>query len=734
MTFTDGMDPEILASRSAGFAGVLKAFKAGALPYEELLSQLERQLAAGGLAKDLLNVLQDEEGVDPLSPDVHAVLVSRINDWQSRLAGRAGYVADEPTTVLHDARARGDQEPALLPTRASVRRSSVTVGDVLQARFRLVELIGEGGMSRVYKALDLRRVEAGSQDPHIAVKVLTLPFNEHFGSIAALQSEAQKLQSLAHPNIVRVFDCDRDGEIVFMTMEYLVGTRLLSGHPARGSHTEIDQQKAHSIIMAVAGALEYAHSNHIVHGDLKPGNVLVTSEGEVKVIDFGIARWIARPEAALERREAVQSKLALAATARYASPQVMARQLPQPADDVYALACLAYLLLTGSHPFANDGALASKSPPPRLPGLTTSQYGAIVNGLQFEQHNRTSTVREFIEEFAETRPARPWKKRAIGLGAAVIVILASWFLSRHFRQIESTQSPQIVASRPVATPSPSASVPGTVIRDCPTCPFMTVLPSGRFKQGSAPGSGSSSSFEQPQHWVSIGYPLAMSPNEVTVGDFRNFIAATGRDMQGCDTYDGKWQHRPDASWQDPGFTQGTTHPVTCTSWNDAVAYAQWLSAKSGHRYRLPSASEWEHAARAGADAVRPWNSSGSGACAEANVADQSAARRYSGWDVFACSDGYVNTAPVGSFKANAFGLNDMLGNVFEWTQDCWHDDYSGAPIDGSARTDGDCTEHELRGGSWFSSPAYVTPSYRNHFAADYRTSSVGFRLVRDINP
>jgi len=261
---------------------------------------------------------------------------------------------------------------------------------------------------------------------------------------------------------------------------------------------------------------------------------------------------------------------------------------------------------------------------------------------------------------------------------------------------------------------------------------MTVLPSGRFKQGSASGSGALS-FEQPQHLVSIAYPLAISPHEITVGDFREFIAATGRDMQGCDSYDGKWQHQPNASWKDPGFAQGTTHPVTCASWNDATAYAQWLSAKSGHRYRLPSASEWEYAARAGADGVHPWNSSGS-ACAEANVADQSAARRYPGWDVFACDDGYVNTAPVGSFSANAFGLSDMLGNVFEWTQDCWHDDYSGAPTDGSARTDGDCTQRELRGGSWFSSPSYVTASYRDHFAADYRASSVGFRLVRDINP
>jgi formylglycine-generating enzyme required for sulfatase activity len=258
---------------------------------------------------------------------------------------------------------------------------------------------------------------------------------------------------------------------------------------------------------------------------------------------------------------------------------------------------------------------------------------------------------------------------------------------------------------------------------------MTVIPTGRFQQGS--GSGTSS-FEKPLHWVLISHPLAVSTNPVTVDEFHHFVTATGRNMQGCDTYDGAWKHHPKSSWKSPGFPQSGTHPVTCASWNDAVAYAQWLSSKTGHPYRLPSASEWEYAARAGGEAVMPWNADGSGACENGNVADESAAHRYPGWSVFGCKDGYVYTAPVGSFKSNAFGLNDMLGNVFQWTKDCWNANYVGAPIDGSARTDGNCTDHELRGGSWFSTPAYVRANYRNHFAADYRASSVGIRLVRDI--
>jgi len=260
-----------------------------------------------------------------------------------------------------------------------------------------------------------------------------------------------------------------------------------------------------------------------------------------------------------------------------------------------------------------------------------------------------------------------------------------------------------------------------------------VLPAGRFKQGSRAAAGSAS-FEMPLHWVSIPRPFAMAMNAVTVDEFRAFIAATGRDMQGCDTYDGEWKLRAENNWQNPGFAQTGSHPVTCTSWDDAQAYAGWLSAKTGHRYRLPSASEWEYAARAGGEAVQPWNPDGSDACASANVADKSAAHRYPGWAAFPCDDGYVYTAPVGSFKANSWALNDMLGNVFQWTEDCWHADYAGAPVDGSARKDAACSERELRGGSWFSTPAFVRANYRNHFDANYRTSSVGFRLARDLAP
>jgi formylglycine-generating enzyme required for sulfatase activity len=253
---------------------------------------------------------------------------------------------------------------------------------------------------------------------------------------------------------------------------------------------------------------------------------------------------------------------------------------------------------------------------------------------------------------------------------------------------------------------------------------MMAIPAGRFEQGSSAEDVDATPFERPRHTVSISYSFGMGLNEVSLAEFKEFVEATARPMNGCETYDGAWRLRSNASWYDIGYPQTALHPVSCVSWIEARDYTQWLSRKTGHKYRLPSASEWEYAARSDAAAN----------CDRANIADETAANRYPGWKVAACRDGHVHAAPVGSFAPNALGLHDMLGNVFEWTADCWRDNYTDAPVDGSAQTRGDCRQREMRGGSWFTSPAYVRTAYRNRFADDYRSASVGFRVVRDLHP
>ena len=178
-------------------------------------------------------------------------------------------------------------------------------------------------------------------------------------------------------------------------------------------------------------------------------------------------------------------------------------------------------------------------------------------------------------------------------------------------------------------------------------------------------------------------------------------------------------HRPD----DYGGGRGR-QPVVDVSWEDAQQYVRWLSRETGEGYRLLSAEEWEYMARAGTQTGRYWGNDESRQCSYANGDD----------DDVECSDGFESsTAPVGSFRANAWGLYDVLGNVWEWTEDCWNDDYSGAPADGSARRTGDCSHRVLRGGSWDDWPGNLRSANRYWFSAGNRDSGLGFRVARTIN-
>ncbi len=773
------------------FARVLRSFQTGGVSYNDFLTQVDQQLSAGASPTDMLEILRRRESVEPLPAYAHTALFgllsnrpqtadteppavkpsappelsivrtttpaeqSQAHQPSDASPDLSSLVADS-VAAAHEHQAAIAEHPLFPPEAATIFldeeapddpvegpsddgvQPAAAVGDYFANRFALLQLIGVGGMSRVFKATDAARSSAAPA--FLAVKVLTRPFNDPSGSFEEFEKEVQKLKQLSHPNIVRLFDCGRDGSAVFLTMEYLIGESLYGRLQAASAAAVAPREDAHAIVTAVASALDYAHAHDVVHGDLKPGNVIITDDGEIKLIDFGMAWWIARPKTALARREAAKTRFTAGVTPRYASPQLMARHKPEVADDVYGLACLAYEVFTGIHPFDDGkGAQTLRFPPPMRPGLTASQYAALVNGLQFERHKRTASVRELMDQFGAAAPRANWKKPAAWAAAGLLAVLVGWWIGRPSAKLSA---PPPVATRPSVAPAPVASSPqppatvrpGTVIQDCTTCPPMTVLPTGHYSEGSPSGDPEALPSEKPQHRVTLSAPVALSTNAVTVADYREFVAATNHQVQGCDIYDGSWRRKASADWKNPGFAQTDAQPVTCVSWNDATAYARWLSGKTRHVYRLPSAAEWEYAARAGGESPRPWGTNAAAACSYANVADRTAESQYPGWSVFGCTDSFVNTAPVGSFKANAFGLNDMLGNVFAWTQDCWHGDYQGAPSDGTARMDGNCSEHELRGGSWFSSPAYVRAPYRNHFATDYRTSSVGIRLVREISP
>ncbi|MEN8260046.1 MAG: SUMF1/EgtB/PvdO family nonheme iron enzyme [Pseudomonadota bacterium] len=284
--------------------------------------------------------------------------------------------------------------------------------------------------------------------------------------------------------------------------------------------------------------------------------------------------------------------------------------------------------------------------------------------------------------------------------------------------------------------------PGTVfrntLRDGSKGPEMVVIAKRSFRMGSPDDEKGRASVEGPQHQVTISKPFAMSRYEVTVDDFKQFVEATGYRTEaeqdaGCGTWEGdKWKKDTDRNWQKPGFNQTDRHPVVCVSWNDGRAYTAWLKSQTGKPVWLPSEAEWEYAARAGSIQSRYWGDNPDDACRYENVEDRTAKERLSRLLIHECSDSFVFTAPAGSFEPNDFRLNDMLGNVWEWAEDCWHENYEGAPTDGGSWASGSCELHVVRGGSWVFDPRMVRSAFRGVSMPDRRYGLVGFRLAQDL--
>jgi formylglycine-generating enzyme len=251
-----------------------------------------------------------------------------------------------------------------------------------------------------------------------------------------------------------------------------------------------------------------------------------------------------------------------------------------------------------------------------------------------------------------------------------------------------------------------------------------------------PGHGEMFQKEHPQHKVTISKAFYLQETEVTVDQFRRFTTVTGyrtdaeREGWGpvLDDDQVKWVKKSGANWKSPGFLQAGKEPVTFISWNDAVAFIAWLNRQKGDRYRLPTEAEWEYACRAGTDTPFYWGNRPSGR--QANFADSAFAKAHPKFQYVnrIVTDGYVYTAPVGSFPPNAFGLYDMSGNVFEWCQD-WFGDYSaGHAIDPQGPSGG--KSRVLRGGSWFNVAWDMRSARRLGNTPNYRCYSTGFRVAR----
>ncbi|MEW9572884.1 SUMF1/EgtB/PvdO family nonheme iron enzyme [Rhodanobacter sp. Si-c] len=274
-------------------------------------------------------------------------------------------------------------------------------------------------------------------------------------------------------------------------------------------------------------------------------------------------------------------------------------------------------------------------------------------------------------------------------------------------------------------------------------PAMVVIPTGSFMMGAA-DDDSRNAAEQPQHKVSIDQGFAMSRSAITVGQFREFVRESGYvpdsvKQGGASVYDersGAMHDDSDATWQDDyaGHKAEDNLPVVNISWNDAKAYADWLSQRTGKKYRLPSEAEFAYALRGGTTTSYWWGDGTPNRKVEnlTGSRDRSLSGRRWNHAFRDYDDGYWGPAPVMSFAPNPFGLYDMGGNVSEWVADCWHDNYIRAPVDGSAWLNPGCSVRVLRGGSWGSSPEQARSAWRQGADAGVRSGRVGFRVVREL--
>ncbi len=331
-----------------------------------------------------------------------------------------GTVIADPHAIKYTAERSNDADQTAINTQSAATNSltaldarskgktkSVKTGSIIKDRFILKEVIGSGGMSIVFKALDLRKQEAKNKNPYVAIKVLGNIFKTHLQSVLVLERESQQIQKLAHPNIVTVYDFDRDGETIYMTMECLDGVSLdqiIAKHKLGISYEETVKY-----VEGMCRGLAYAHSKHIIHSDFKPENVFFTKDNIVKVLDFGIARAKQIPGTVKDQDEFDAGSLG-ALTPPYASCEMFENKDPDARDDIYALGCVIYKLLTGSHPF--DGMPANKArdkhlKPKRINQLSKKQWQTLESSLAFNREARTASVIDFLNGFLPKKRS-PW--------------------------------------------------------------------------------------------------------------------------------------------------------------------------------------------------------------------------------------------------------------------------------------------------------------------------------------
>lgn len=632
-------------------------------------------------------------------------------------------------------------------------------GLVLQGRYRLLECLGAGGMGEAWRASDSGRL-VDRQPAQVVIKLLPPELRQNEEANEDIRREYSRVWLLSHPHICKLFDMGEEDVVgCFQVMQYLPGLTLRQW--MRQQPGGIALSELLPILRAAASALDYAHTvrKPVVHRDAKPENIMYDPQsGDVHVIDFGLSAEIRNSQSRLSGTEEL-----IVGTASYMSPEQWQGRAASAACDQWALGIVAWELLTGGRPFHGNkmalGFAVCQAPLPQLPPCHRGLQDVFERVLKKGPAERFRTCSEFVDQLELyagcdmvtgmqpgsqpiVTPSRPMRPE----------ILVAPFSSETARAAQSAWARYLGLE--------------VQFRD-EFGQYLRLIPPGEYGMGSdetadqlqeagfvLPHNGWREwiNAELPQHRVRITKPFYLGQCSVTRAQFAAFVRATAYRTDAEAVGKGGWGYvqelkngaqRPDFNWKQTGFDQSDDHPVVNVTWKDAQAFIKWLnelSVESGVaiRYRLPREAEWEYACRAGTvtrffTGDQPLTMKGF-----ANVQDVSfngafPALDQKKWPSFEFDDGAVFTSASGMHASNPFGLQDMLGNVWDWCEDFFDPGYFAKASFDDPRGPAAGTAHVLRGGAWDGGPLHVRCSSRDYYGPGHRSYSVGFRVLAEFS-
>lgn len=595
----------------------------------------------------------------------------------SMLRGQGTDTLDAAVTI-------GGEQPSqqydTLDAAATQGREATILGN----QYRILKKIGEGGMGVVYLAEDIEM-----RNRPVAIKVLPPLLSTNRRAVENLRDEAVTTIRLNHPNIVRLHGFHSEGDLKFLVMEYIYGQTLeekIFDSPSR----KLILEETIDIAEKIAAALDYAHAQKppVIHRDLKPSNIIIGKSGSVKVLDFGVAREIKDSYTRVTGRET-------SGTLPYMSPEQLRGKKPSASMDIYALGVVCYECLS-SHPPFYTGELTYQvlhEEPEVLEGALSHVNGAVQKALAKDPAERPQTAGALIELLRTKVAARGESEKWVGAarkeGRELPLAVAP------FREEQAREYQKLTAEVLDVPIGKTIELDGGIKME------FVLIPSGEFDMGSPSSEKDRDNCEGQVHKVKISRPFYMGIYEVTQAQWNAVMGTTIS------------QQRDKDSPSRPLQGEGTNYPMYYVSWEEAVEFCKKLNQREGKRYRLPTEAEWEYACRAGTQTRFYFGD------------DESSLDAYT-WHV---NNSDHETHPVGQKKANAFGLYDMYGNVWEWCSDWYDEDYcSNSPsVDPKGPNTG--TARVLREGAWDHPSRYCRSAARGGLVTVWRDRANGFRVV-----